>query len=295
MIIMDMDYLCEFSVIARLGSFSLAAEELCISQSSLSKHIISLEKELNILIFNRTTRNIALSEAGEKILPYANQIFEIKKKIMRTATEQNKRNKKDINIASIPVMAQYEITGAITQFQKKYPEINLLISECEYNEISKLLESGEYELAFTRTYFDSSPNLEYVTYRKDHLVAVLQNTHCLSAEKVLSLVQLENEEFLFLDKETSLYKLCFDLCTNSGFTPKVKYTGHRPENIIDLVSQGMGISLLMKRHTDYFKNQGVACIDISPTVDSTISLAKLKNHNLSSSAKEFWNYIQLEY
>ena len=90
---MEIDYLYEFSVIAQMGSFSDAVDELNISQSSLSKHIIYLEKELDIQLFNRTTRSVRLSEAGKKILPYARQIYEIKKIIMRTVSEENNKKK----------------------------------------------------------------------------------------------------------------------------------------------------------------------------------------------------------
>lgn len=292
---MEMDYLCEFVVIAKLGSFSLAAEELFLSQSSLSKHIIALEKELNVQLFNRTSRNVALSEAGAQILPYANQVFEIKERITRIAAEQIYLEKRVLNIASIPVMAEYDITGAIARFHKEYPEINLSILDHEQYEILGLLKSSECELAFTRKSHEESSILEYTTFYKDYLVAVLPRAHRLSAEKALHLQQLANEEFLFLGKGSVLYNLCFDLCSGSGFTPKVKYVSQRPENIIDFVSLGMGIALLMKRHVDYFKNASVKCIDITPTVESTICLARIKGHKISHAARVFWDYINSLY
>lgn len=288
---MEVDYLCDFAAIAKLGSFSLAAEELFISQSSLSKHIMALEKELNVQLFDRTSRKVVLSEAGVQILPYADQISEIKERINRIATEQISRQRRVIKIASLPVMAQYDIIGAIARFQKEHSEIDLSIAEYEQCEILRLLESNECELAFTRESHEESASFNYTPFYKDYMVAVLPRSHRLAAKKALRLQQLKNEEFLFLDKRTVLYNLCFDLCSRAGFTPKVKYSGHRPENIIELVSQGMGISLLMKRHTDYFKNAGVRCIDVTPRVESAICLAKIKSHTLSQAAKVFWDYI----
>jgi LysR family transcriptional regulator, transcription activator of glutamate synthase operon len=290
--IMEIDYLCEFAVIARLGSFSLAAEELFISQSSLSKHIMALEKELNIQLFNRTSRKVTLSEAGTQFLPYANQCQEIKKRMLNIQAGQISGKNQTVNIASIPVMAQYGITGVISRFQKEHPEINLSVSEHETHQILRLVESGECELAFTRESKEESQILEYNPFYKDYLVAVLPGTHPLATEKTISLTQLKKSEFLFLDKGTTLYNLCFEACSNSGFMPKIKYTGRRPENIIDLVSQGMGIALLMKRHTNYFKHPGVSCVDVTPAVESTICLARLKNRNLSSGARIFWEYIK---
>lgn len=288
---MEMDYLCEFAVIAKLGSFSLAAEELFLSQSSLSKHIIALEKELNVQLFNRTSRNVALSEVGAQILPYANQVFEMQRRITRIAAEQINREKHVINITSIPVMAEYDITGAIARFHKEYPEIHISISEREQHECLNALESGECEFTFIRKLREESPILEYATFYKDHLVAVLPRSHRLSAEKALQLQQLANEEFMFLGRGSVLYNLCLDLCSGSGFTPKVKHLSQRPENIIDFVSLGMGIALLMNRHVDYFKNASVRCVDVTPIVESTICLARIKSHQLSRAARVFWDYI----
>jgi LysR family transcriptional activator of glutamate synthase operon len=292
---MEIDYLCEFAVIAKLGSFSLAAEELFISQSSLSKHIIALEKELNVQLFNRTSRNVALSKAGARILPYANRLFEMKKRITGIAAEQINREKRVINIASLPVMAEYDITGAIARFHKEYPEINLSVLEREQPECLNALELGECEFAFIRKLREESPILEYTTFYKDHLVAVLPRSHPLSAEKALHLQQLENEEFMFLGNGSVLYNLCLDLCSGSGFTPKIKHVSQRPENIIDFVSLGMGIALLMNRHVDYFKNASVKCVDVTPTVESTICLTRIKSHKLSHAARVFWDYISSLY
>jgi LysR family transcriptional activator of glutamate synthase operon len=292
---MNLDYLCEFTVIAKLGSFSLAAEELYMSQSSLSKHIMTLEKELGVQLFNRTSRSVVLSEAGALILADANHIREIKSRMLTSMAEQINRQKRVVNIASITVMVQYGITGAIARFQKQYPEINLSVSEYESHQIYRLLETGECELAFNRDSEEESHILEYTPFCTDNLVAVLPRSHSLSSAKEVNLKQLADENYLFINKGSILYDLCFKTCVNSGFEPKIIYTAHRPENIIDLVSQGMGVSLLMKRLTDYFKSPGVACINVTPEVESTICLAKLKSRKLSSAAKVFWNYIKINH
>ena len=90
---MDIEYLCEFTVIAKLESFSRAAEELCISQSSLSKHILTLERELGVPLLVRNSRNVTLSPAGAQILPMAAQVYELKNKIMVAAAKQSSRQK----------------------------------------------------------------------------------------------------------------------------------------------------------------------------------------------------------
>jgi LysR family transcriptional activator of glutamate synthase operon len=288
---MDINFLCEFLAIAEKGSFTLAAEELCISQSSLSKHIKSLETELGIQLFDRSTRSVKLSEVGKLILPYVAQLNDINSEIINII-RQYKSKQKRIKIASIPVMAQYDITGLISRFQKDYPDIPLSVVELESHNIPHLLETGECELAFVRIYEETASGYDYITLYKDHMIAVLPHTHELAHEKEINLLKLRDEKFLLLDKKTMLFEQCYNLCVSAGFMPNISYTGHRPENIIDLVSNGMGVSLLMERHAKYFRNDKVVCVAITPTIESNICLVKNKNRSLSPNSKLFWNYIK---
>jgi hypothetical protein len=71
----------------------------------------------------------------------------------------------------------------------------------------------------------------------------------------------------------------------------VVYTGHRPENIVELAAQNMGIALLMKRHTDYVANPDVVCIDIAPRVESTVCLVRRRQGKHSATATAFWRFV----
>ena len=84
---MEINYLKEFVVLAQTGNFMEAADILYVSQSTLSKHIKSMELELGVPLFDRTTRKVTISKFGELLLPYAQQIAELQDKY--TAIFQN--------------------------------------------------------------------------------------------------------------------------------------------------------------------------------------------------------------
>lgn len=287
---MEIEHLYEFTVIAKLESFSRAAEELCMSQSSLSKHILALERELGVPLLVRNPRSVGLSQAGAQILPLAAQVYELQKKIQVAADKQSSREKTLLSIASIPVMAQYNITGVLAKFQRQYPGVTLEVMECEQRELPALLEQGGCELAFSRRSRAVESGMEYLEFCRDNLVAVVPREHPLAQQKVLTLEQLAEEPLLFLDRRTGLHDLCDELCRQAGFAPKVVYTGHRPENIVALSAQNMGIALLMKRHTDYVQSPEVVCIDMWPMVESVICLVRCKAHRPTALAREFWNF-----
>lgn len=287
---MEIEYLREFAVIAKLGSFSRAAEELSISQSSLSKHILALEKELGVPLLDRNSRNVAVSPAGGQILPMAAQVYELQNKIKVAAARESTRTKALLKIASIPVMAQYDITGVLARFQKQHPEVTLDVMECEQQEIEQTVTDGRCELAFTRRVREND-ELEYLPFRQDSLVAVVSHSHPFADRDSLTLSDLRQENLLFLDSRTGLYDMCRELCHRSGFVPNILYTGHRPENIVELTAENMGIALLMKGHTDYIASQNVVCLPITPAVESTICLVRTQRPGHSQWADEFWNEI----
>ena len=288
---MEIEYLREFTVVAKLGSFSRAAEELNLSQSALSKHILALERELGAPLLIRNSRNVSLSTAGAQILPLAAQIYQLSNKIRVAADHQSAREKTFLRIASIPVMAQYNITGLLVGFQRLHPDIALDVTECEHSSLSSLLEKGECELAFTRRGFGYDDNMQYVDICRDNLVAVVPLGHPLAQQKTVHILELREEPLLFLDQQTGFHHLYSSLCKSAGFVPNITYTGHRPENIVDLAAQDMGIALLMKRHTDYVANPDVVCIDIAPMVESYISLVRHKERPLSTQGQSFWDYV----
>lgn len=287
---MEIEYLHEFTVIAKLGSFSRAAEELCISQSALSKHIVALERELDTPLLVRNSRNVALSPAGAQILPMAAEIFEVGNKIRVAAAKESQKERHLLTVASIPVMAQYNITGVLARFQQQQPQVTLEVAECEQHDLDSMLRDGRCELAFTRLGDQKEPDLQYLPFAQDHLVAVLHRDHPLAHQSSITLEQLKDQPLLCLDQRTGLYPLCQTLCRQAGFVPSFVYTGHRPENIVELAAQNMGCALLMQRHTDYVRNPNVVTVDISPRVDSTICLVRLSDQTPSLLSQQFWRF-----
>ena len=289
---MEIEFLRDFTVIAQLESFSRAAEELSISQSSLSKHMLALERELGVSLLERTSRSVALSRAGANILPLATQICAMQNQIRLAADREVKHGKQFLKIASIPVMAQYDITGTIARFQKNHPEVNLEVMECEQHDLLSALRSGGCELAFSRVGPALETDMVYTTYREDYMVAVIPRAHPLAKRDTVTMEDLRTEPLLLMDQRTGLFNLCSMLCSEAGFVPNVVYTGHRPENLVELVAQNMGIALMMKGHTDYYGSPEVACVELVPRVQREITLMHRDDARLSAPAQLFWDEIR---
>lgn len=122
---MNTENLKEFIVLAETKNFWEASERLYMNQSTLSKHIKSLENDLGVALFTRTTRRVELTNYGEIFLPYAKSVtrseFEGISAIQRMLNIENGL----LTIGTIPSMPQYHITQFLSQFQKLYPETTI--------------------------------------------------------------------------------------------------------------------------------------------------------------------------
>ena len=288
---MKINYLSEFLALAHHKNYSEAADELYISQSTLSKHIMALEKELGFSLFDRTTRTIELTRYGKEFEIYAKQIVDIYY-LSILSIKDNIKNRNDIlKIASIPVMPHYEITKLVVLFKKAYPNINYNITEQDSTNISNLLRKKQIELAFTRIK-DADPSLECMTYNIDELVLVVPLNHRFANNNTIHVSMLKEEDFLLLHENTSIYDLSIETCKKANFMPKTVYTGHRIENILDMIERGVGISLLMKKHVEYYSNYKVKIVALHPLTTSNISLCKLRYTTLSSNGEQFWAFVK---
>lgn len=281
-------------MIARYQNFSLAAEELFTSQAALSKHIQALEKELGVPLFNRTTRSVHLSSFGNILLPFAQQVEAQYETIEKQIKEEIEKGQRLLRIVSIPVMAQYGITDPLYAFRAAHPEIQLSVSEHESSQIDKLLEKGVFDLAFNRILADNISESPYdeIPYYTDHLVAVLPESHPRAGERCISLLDLRDDSFLLMDENTYMYRICVDACRSAGFLPRTVYKGHRPENLIEFVSQGMGVSLLMKRQANFYKNPGIAVVELTEQVSIRISLLYWHNRPQSAAVRTFIEFFR---
>lgn len=288
---MNTERLRYFLDLATTLNFTETAEKNFTSQSNISKQIIALEKELDTILFHREHRKITLTDAGKALLPHAGKILGDCTSLYQAILPFQNSKCSTLKICCIPVMANYNVTGLIAEFHHNHPDILLDVREVESIGLLNELDEGTCDIAYIRYFEMNSDKYDKVTVGFDKFAAVLPKDHPLAKKEVISLFELKDEHFFQLDKNTQLFNSFYSACQEAGFQPKIGYTGTRIDNILDFVSNGMGISLMMENSVKRLHRPGIAVIPIDIIVRSELAFIRSKHEKHSSASNIFWKYI----
>ncbi len=283
---MEINYLKEFVHLAEVRNFLTASQDLFMSQSSLSKHIKAIETELGTPLFNRTTRKVTLTEAGEIFLEYAREITRQQAEYT-IAIEKLKTNKDDIvTLGVLPSMAQYDITDIVYTFQRKHTDLKLNLIMADSNELKNKLEDGSLDMAFLRE-TQRDENFYRIYFASDRLVALIPVSHPLAANDSVRLEQLKEEDLCVMAHNTMLYDLCDRLCRDAGFEMKEFYSSHHLTNIADFVIKGEAIALITEGQTKFMLNPSVKVVAVEPAVEMEINLCYKHSYKPNQAGYKF--------
>ncbi len=289
---MEIQQLKFFIEIVKYKNFTVAASELCISQSSLSKHIKALEGELGVKLLDRSTRKVKLTEAGSEFFHFACGTVEAYSEIQMKMNAYKEKSKKTLTIGSIPVMSQYGIPSLIASFTRKYRDTVINIIEGRSPEILALLDNSKIDLAFIRTVSLPGDDYKIKPLVEDDLVMIVPKGHPFAEMKRMDLSLASQEKYIFLDSGPGIYDLCMEACRASGFEPRVLYEYSRIETIIGVVSEGIGVSLLMRRVVEFFNNKDIEIVELDRKFVTTLAMVSSLNKKPSEMMEKFSSYTE---
>lgn len=291
---MDINYFREFVVLSEKGNYMEAADALFISQSALSRHIKTLEEELGIILFDRTTRKISITKIGEAFLPYARKIADIQLDYQKFIYNEIHNQRDNLTLGFIPSITRGPLADTLELFLSENPGIHVNIIEADSLLLLDMLQKKECDMAILRDIEDLGSEFCKIPIYQDNMVAICPIDHPLLAQKEsISIQELAKEPLLWLPKGTHLHRICKDAFRQAGLSPDVVFTSHTGENIISHVEHGMGIAMLMREAAQRMSMaySKVKLMEISPPITSTIVLAYHKGKKLNSASKLLINTI----
>lgn len=139
-----------FIAAVHADTFFDAAELLHTTQSTLSKQIQKLEKELNLQLFDRSRRNAVLTPAGELFYQEAQELSRQYHQMLHRMSLYQTAKEQQLSVGTLPVLSQYHLTGSFRLFQKEHPEISLALTEVEESELMEGIEKKRFAMILAR-------------------------------------------------------------------------------------------------------------------------------------------------
>lgn len=302
---MNLNYFTEFLVLAETRNYWEAAERLFINQSTLSKHIKAMEKELGMPLFDRTTRKVTLTEFGRTLLPYAKSIIQLQAEYTTALARKQHESQGLITLGSVSSMKRYHITDLISDFQDAYPAYNVHVLENDTLRMKQMLLEGKCELAFLRESTSdplsstarSNHEIHRIPYTEDQLVAVISTDHPLARCTTLNMQALQNEKLCLPKRNTILYNLICSACEQAGFQPNVFCDSHYIGSIVDMVIRSNCVGLMTRRQIDPLlasvraNPPSITWRPVTPEITTRISLCYLGEETLSDGGKAFIEFF----
>ena len=227
-----------FWEVVKTQNVTLAAERLYLTQSAVSKKISSLEKELDIVLFERRNRNILPTPEGRELLESFGEILAAYEKTEKTVDIIRKsRGQFDgvVRMSLIPAVENLGVITAINNFSAINNSFKPVLEIAEENLIILSLQAGYCDVAFCSSLMLDKQLYCMEKYSTNRFKLVVSKNHRFAREKALRIKDLKNEYFVLLHPLSMLHGLCVKACEAEGFYPAVLLTTTRPEISLEYV------------------------------------------------------------
>lgn len=246
---MDIPNLEAFVSIANNNSFSLASEELFLSQPAISKRIATLEAELDTALFDRIGRTIRLTAAGKTLYKHAQLVLKEVKNAKQSVINLSQSVQGELKIATSHHIGLHRLPTVLTHYVSDYPDVELAIEFMDSENACKLVEKGEIELAIVTLPLNPIATLHQRTIWNDPLAFVVNKKHELSQSSV-TLKKLTSYSAILPSHGTFTREVIQQLFAKNKLDMKIRMSTNYLETIKMLLQVGLGWGVLPKTMVD---------------------------------------------
>lgn len=286
---MNLRHLECFVAVAEHLHFTRAAEQLEIAQPALSQQVRKLEQDLGVELFNRSNRNVALTEFGKALLPRARQLLNQASTARSEIEEMAGLAHGRLRVGASGTIAAFLLPEILTEFRRRYPNIVLGIVQRRSEPILELIETGNLDVGIIRLPFRKTA-LEVTPVFTEPLYAALPPSHPAATAQVVPLHHLQKDAFIMpVSEGEPFYNVLVNLCIEENFSPNVILAGAEYTTVFRLVGMGMGVSVVSELATNLQVTPAPAFVRIDhPRASSPVVIVAGSKEVLSPAAQAFY-------
>ncbi len=291
---MDLHQLFVFTKVVEHKSFSKAAEDIFLSQSTVSSHIQALEKSLNLQLFDRDGRETLLTPHGERLYAWAQEILLLRDKAILDLKEGMMDFRGNVRIAASSVPSSYILPNIIKKFNIDYPKIVFHINESTSKNVADLVLKKAVDIGILGEKYEND-KLCYLPFQKEKLVLITSNQVEMK-NNVVSFEEIIKHPLIMRSSDSGTQSILNKLMKKNKVSKEqlniAAYTDSG-NGLIQLVKQGVGISIISEvAAMEYAAMNAIQMYDIKDFNDERyFYLVYHKNKTLSLAGKVFIEYI----
>ncbi|WCK52737.1 LysR family transcriptional regulator [Aneurinibacillus sp. Ricciae_BoGa-3] len=274
-------------------SFSKAAEKLHLAQPSLSQQIAKLEKEIGVVLFERSSSPIRLTYAGERFFEKAVRILDQMDHLKKEMEDVADLTRGDLTIGCLPITGAHILPLVLPVYKEKYPGIQIKLVEEKTAELEQMTARGAAELSLLWLPVQD-PNLEWIEMVREEICLAVPPGHPLSGAGEVEVGALKEEPFIMLKQGQGFRHLALNWCMEAGFAPRIVFESSNIETVQALVAAGMGVAFIPKMITRPAAQEFIPnyLSLVSPRPFRTLVLAYKRGRYLSRAAHAFQQTVK---
>jgi len=287
---MELRHLKYFLAVAEELNFTKASEKLFISQPPLSRQIMELEEELQARLFNRNNKKVELTEAGKYFEKEVKELFQDLERISVKTKKIAENVSGEFRIAYISSIYSSVISDLIKHLKEQFPYVNFKLFEVSTTKQISALEQGKIELGIIRSPI-KSPKIKAQLWFKDGF-SVVYNKNLIQIKSEEEIPKLKDETFVFFNKDYAphYHDILLELCAFYGFEPQVVHESNNINSIVQLVKNGLGISIVPSNIAKNNQDAEIGFIELKKVnlfTDVSLITSKEDDSEITKSAVEF--------
>ncbi|MEU4576562.1 LysR family transcriptional regulator [Nonomuraea sp. ATR24] len=262
---MELQQLRYVVAVAETNNFTRAAERCRVVQSALSHQIAALERELGARLFERTSRRVRLTAAGEAFLPEARQCLEAADRARAEVAAAGGEIRGRLAVGAIPTVAAVDLPVALRDYRRRHPRVHITLISAGSEDLIERVRRGGVDVAF----LGLPPTTEPKGVRSrplggGELVAVVAPGHPLAGGEA-DLRALAGEPFIDFRAGHAGRQQSDDAFAAAGVRREVPFEVSSGDFMADLVRQGLGVGMLPAAYAPRFADLGVIRLRDAPT------------------------------
>ncbi len=238
-----------FAVVAQTCNFTRAAEELCLSQPAVSAQIHSLERGLGVRLFEQMGKRVFLTEAGQKLLPYAEDIIALAGQLEKVVDDVRQTASGKLRLATTTTIAIHLLPPILSDFQSKYNKVQVLLKVCKStDEIVQGVIHNVWDLGVLASSLEhpdlQHPGIEVDALLRDQLVVIVGLNHPWVGRNEVRIDELVGQPIILYEQGSRVRNLIDEELDRRGLILNVMMEANNSEVIKQAVEREMGISIV---------------------------------------------------